>query len=52
MSKQIKIEYDDNIFYIIEEVNKALGEYGFEFVSDEEEHDGFEIFTLVNTFEK
>lgn len=51
MSKQIKLEYDDNVIDIIEQVNDVIRNYGLQF-KHEEEHDGFEIFTLFNTVEK
>ena len=48
MSKTIKIEYDSNILDIMEIVNEAIGDYGIEFIPNEEEHDGYELFTLYD----
>jgi hypothetical protein len=45
---QIQIEYDTHLEDVIPKVNEALEKYGLEFVEDDQEHDGFIIYDLVN----
>lgn len=47
----MRIEYDDDALSIIDKVNKELKDNGvkFEFVDDNELHDGFELFELRST---
>lgn len=47
MEELITLEYDDTAFNVIEKVNYALRDKGLKFVCDNLEHDGFEIYTLV-----
>lgn len=44
----IRIEYDDDADCIIGKINNILSAFGvdIEFVSDEQVHDGFEIYEL------
>lgn len=46
MSK-IRIEYDDDAIRIIEKINLALAEKGLKIQDDEQFHDGFCIFDVV-----
>jgi len=45
-SNTLKIDYDDNALDIMDKVNAILAKVGLEFVNDEQEHDGWEIFEL------
>lgn len=47
MSK-IRIEYDDDAIRIIEKINLALAEKGLKIQDDEQFHDGFCIFDVVD----
>jgi hypothetical protein len=44
---QIRIEYDDDALRIIEKINRALAEKGLKIQDDEQLHDGFCIFDVV-----
>lgn len=46
MTNTIRIDYDDHGYDIIAKVNAALESHGLEFICDELEHDGFDIFEL------
>jgi hypothetical protein len=43
----MRLDYDDNGLDIIDKVNSALQLYGLEFKDDDQEHDGFCIFELI-----
>lgn len=44
---RIRIEHDDDQLNVIDKVNKAIEEYGLEFVDVDEEHDGYVFYDLV-----
>ena len=44
---KIRIEYDDMAEDIVMKLNTALEQYGLRFEFDDQEHDGFEILSLV-----
>lgn len=46
---KIRIEYDDTASNIIVIINNILKDRGLKFVSDNLEHDGYEIYTLEVT---
>mgnify|MGYP001605067450 CR=1 FL=1 len=43
----LRIDYDDNALDIMDKVNAMLAEYGYQFVNDEQDHEGFEVYTLI-----
>ncbi len=42
----MKIEYDDDLLEVIEKVNAELWSHNLKFVDDDEEHDGFCLYSL------
>ena len=46
-SMQVKIQYDDDILKIIDKINEVLEEHGLSLEDDMQEHDGFNIYSLV-----
>jgi hypothetical protein len=49
---KLRIDYDDDGLGIIDKINVVLKKHGIEFVSDNAEHDGFELFDLQIRREK
>lgn len=43
---EIKVWYYDQIFEVIDKISSELREFGLEIVSDELEHDGFEVYKI------
>ena len=44
--KTIRINYEDNGLDIIDKINDVLKEYKLEILHDNEEHDGYDIYSL------
>lgn len=43
----IKIDYDDNILDIIDQINFHLESHGLMLDCDNKEHDGFELYRII-----
>ena len=54
IGETLRIDYDDDVCDIVDEINDALEEHGLCFEDDEQPHDGFNILTLrrVEGFKK
>ena len=50
--EQLRIDYDDDGLDVIENVNTFLAPHHLIFVDDEQEHDGYLLFTLTETKEQ
>jgi hypothetical protein len=48
-NQELRIEHDDDAPSILDAINTLLKPKGLEFVCDNKEHDGFEIYTLTQT---
>ena len=44
----IRVDYDDQIDDVINKINVALEEHGLSFRVDDQVHDGFDLYELVN----
>lgn len=44
--KELRVDYDDSLLDVIDKANEILRTVGWVFEDDEQEHDGFEIYTL------
>ena len=49
MAQILRIDYDDDVLTIIDKVNAHCESYGFRFVDDGKEYDGWIIYTLEVT---
>ena len=47
--EQLRIDYDEDSFDIMDKVNRFLSPYNLTFVCDEQFHDGYDIYTLTDT---
>lgn len=47
-----RVEYDDDGTDVIAKVNQALEEHGLKFITDDDEHDGFQPYWLVKMEEQ
>lgn len=50
--EQLRIDYDDDGLDIIDKVNTFLAPHRLSFVDDGKDHDGYCLFTLVETQEQ
>ena len=48
MAETLRIDYDDTALDIMDKVNAMLVQHGYQFINDEQFHDGFEIYTLLH----
>ena len=46
---EIRIEYDDRADQVIDKVNEMLATRGIQFKSDNQEHDGFVIYVMIDS---
>ena len=49
MAETLRIDYDDNALDIMDKVNAMLAQHGYQFVNDEQSHEGFEVYTLIHS---
>lgn len=49
MEKILRIDYDANVLNVMDKVNAILEPYGYQFVNDDQPHDGYEIYTLLHS---
>ena len=47
MAETLRLDYDDNAMDIMDKVNAVLAATGWQFVDDDETHDGWCLYTLV-----
>jgi hypothetical protein len=44
---ELQIDHDDDVTSVMEVINEMLKPHGIQFVDDEQEHDGFVIYTMT-----